>query len=175
MFVYDLNTKKVTNECNLNPTEVKKSEMYWLWARNNKYSDNGYDFEKVGKWMLFVRKDQVDAVWNKIKEAVSNGDLFSSKVSTTSEPYDPNESHAIMIYTQDHTDLNDVIDVLNFLQSSGISPPEITIRYKTDAQTRSGIYSGGRQRPWIYASDTIRGKMHQNWRSRDHGDVYRTS
>jgi hypothetical protein len=62
-----------------------------------------------------------------------------------------------MIYTKDYTDINDVIHVLNYLESSGIKPPQFTIKYKTDQQTRAGIYSGSRQKPWIYSSDTIRG------------------
>lgn len=160
MFVYNLNTKEVTNQCNLYPTDVNKREMYWLWAQNNKYNEEDVNDAKVGKWMLFLSKGQVNAVWDKIKEAITNGDLWHSKVSTTSP--DSNESHAIMIYTKDYTDLNDVIDVLNFLESSGIKPPGATIRYKTDQQTSAGIYSGGKQKPWIYASDTIRGEVHGN-------------
>lgn len=163
IFVYNLNTKEVTNQCNLYPTEVNKREMYWLWARNNKYDNEDVDPEKKGKWMLFLPKGKVNAVWDKIKAAITNGDLWRSKVSTTSPG--SNEPHAIMIYTKDYTDLNDVIGVLNFLESSGIKPPQTFINYKTNQQTRAGIYSGGKQKPWIYASDTIRGEVHGNWRS----------
>lgn len=154
-FVYDINTKKVTSECNLFPAEVEKNEMYWLHAQNNKYDRASVDSAKIGKWMLFLTRNQVNTVWDKIKAAVTNGDLWHSKVSTFS-PEKPRDTHAVMIYTKDYTDLNDVINVLNFLESSGIKAPETTIRYKTDQQTRAGVYSGGEQKPWIYASNTIR-------------------
>lgn len=173
LFDYDLNKKEVTNQCNLYPTEVNQQDMYWLYASNNKYDDEALDCEKIGKWMLFPTKDQVNATWDKIKEAIMNGDLWESKVSTTSSK-SGYQNHAIMIYTKDHTDLNDVINVLDFLESSGIKPSHQTIRYKTDQQTRDGVYSGGGQKPWIYASDTIRGgapstavgRSYPNWRDK---------
>ncbi|XP_031620721.1 uncharacterized protein LOC116339154 [Contarinia nasturtii] len=155
-FVYDINTKKVTSDCNLYPTEVNKKDMYWLYAQNNKYNRESFELQKIGKWMLFLTKHQVNAIWDKIKQAVTNGDLWHSKVSTYSAE-SPNDTHAVMIYTKDYTDLNDVINVLDFLETSGIKEPHTTIRYKTDQQTAAGIYSGGKQKPWIYASDTIRG------------------
>ena len=39
---------------------------------------------------------------------------------------------------------------------SGLHEGARPIYYKTDAQTNSGIYSDGQQRPWIYSSATIR-------------------
>lgn len=156
-FVYnfDLNENEVLNPCDLYPADVTKTETYWLWARNNKYKNEDYDVEKIGKWMLFLTRETVNGVWDKIKQAVTNGDLWTAKVSTCS-PGNVRETHAVMIYTKDYTDKNDVINVLNFLESSGIASPQTIIRYNTDQQTRANIYSGGGQKPWIYASNTIR-------------------
>lgn len=154
-FSFDLNKNEVTRQCNLYPTQVKKRDMYWLWAKNNKYDLATIQSKKIGKWMLFLTKQQADVIWDKIKQAIRDGDLWTAKVST-SDPEKPRDTHAVMIYTKDYTDLNDVINVLNFLESSGITSPQTIIRYKTDQQTYAGIYSGGEQKPWIYASNTIR-------------------
>lgn len=168
MYTYqiDLSTKEVKAQCDLYPTEVTNRDAYWLHAENNKYDNVTVRCEKIGKWMLFLTKDQVNTVWDKIKQAIANGDLWSSKVSTYS-PQKPRDTHAIMIYTKDYTDKSDVINVLDFLESSGITDPQKIIRYKTDQQTQAGIYSGGKQKPWIYSSDAIRGSAHSpDWRKR---------
>lgn len=152
-YEFDIQKKEIVSYCKLYPTDIHKSDSPWLWARNNKYDDDDVDYEKVGKWMLFLPKFRVNAVWDKIKLAVTNGELWSSKVSTTN----PEEStYAIMIYTKDYTDLSDVIHVLDYLESSGIKPLQLRIFYKTDQQTYAGIYRGGGERPWIYSSTRVR-------------------
>lgn len=147
-YQFDIHKKELIANCSLYPTEISQSDSPWLYARNNKYAyaDETINPEKIGKWMLFLPRDRVNAVWDKIKMAIVSGELWHSKVSTihSSKP-----SYAIMIYTKDFTDINDVIHVLNYLESSGIKPPHFTIKYKTDQQTRAGIYSGSRQKPWI--------------------------
>lgn len=152
-FKFDVYKKKLITNCDLRPTELEQSDTEWLYASNNKYADESIDDKKIGKWMLFVSKNNVNVIWNKIKTAIAEGGLWHSKISTSrsGEP-----TYAIMIYTKDYTDLNDVIYVLDYLESSGIKPPNLTIKYKTDEQTRSGIYRGNSQKPWIYSSDRIR-------------------
>lgn len=150
-YKFDSRRKKLIADCKIYPTDIFQSDSPWLYARNNKYEN--VDHKKVGKWMLFLPKDKVNVVWDKIKMAVANGELWDSKVSTTNTE---KTSHVIIIYTKDYTDLNDVIQVLDYLESSEIKPPQVTVYYKTDQQTSAGIYSGGGQRPWIYSSATIR-------------------
>jgi hypothetical protein len=153
-YQFDIHNKGLITDCPLHPTDVSQRNSPWLYARNNKYVDESINPIKIGKWMLFVSDDTVNRVWDEIKIAVANGDLWRSKVST----HNPKKSsYAIMIYTKDYTDLNDVIHILNYLETSGIKPSHVTIKYRTDEQTRAGIYSGSRQKPWIYSSDTIRG------------------
>jgi hypothetical protein len=152
-YQFDIHKNELIANCNLHPTQIHQGNSPWLYARNNKYAEESISYEKVGKWMLFLPKDSINAVWDRIKMAVASGELWHAKVSTTNPS---KSSYAIMIYTKDHTDLNDVVRVLNYLESSGIKPPQVTIKYKTDQQTRAGIYSGGRQKPWIYSSDTVR-------------------
>lgn len=157
-YIFDLNTNEVKHQCDLKPTEVTKSTAYWLHAENNKYGRDTLEPAKIGKWMLFLSKEEVNATWDKIKQAVTSGDLWHSKVSTTEVSPVPNRGiYAIMIYTKDYTDLVDVINVLDYLEDSGIKARHTTIRYKTDQQTRAGVYSASGQKASIYDSNTIRG------------------
>ncbi|RZB40589.1 DUF1917 domain containing protein [Asbolus verrucosus] len=136
---------------------------------NSKYDDMLVPPSKVGKWMLFLSQAEVNQVWKKIKEAIMEGHLWNSKVSTT----DPtNLTYAIMIYTKDYNDVDDVINTLEYLERTGIKPANKIIKYKTDEQTRAGIYSGGKQRASIYDSATIKQKRRSqndelSWRRRD--------
>lgn len=153
-FKFDIHKNELESDCSLRPSEVLKSEWPWLYAENNKYERSSINSRNVGKWMLFISKDRINAVWDKIKIAIANGDLWSTKVSTSGTDY---PTHAIMVYTKDYTDLKDVISVLDYLESSNLKSANETIFYKTDQQTGKGIYSGGIQRSWMYASDTVRG------------------
>lgn len=154
VYEFDIDKNELLSDCKINPTDIDQSVTHWLYAKNDKYPSP--DSEKLGKWMLFVDKDHINPVWEKIKMAIASGELWRSNVSTTSD--EPGKTtHAIMIYTVDYSDLNDVIRVLNYLESSGIKSPQSISKYKTDQQTRAGVYRGGRQKPWIYSSDTIRG------------------
>lgn len=151
-YVVDFQNKKILNDCHLNPSKLDLNDTSWLFAANFNMYDTVNE-EKFGKWMLFLPTESIDAVWNKVKMEIRNGNLWRSNVSTTNPEY---SNYAIMIYTKDYTDLEDVINILNILESSGIKSPNDIIKYKTDAQTNAGIYSGGPQKPWIYRSDTIR-------------------
>lgn len=162
MYEFDIHKKELVADCNLYPTGLTKSDTPWLYASNNKYDENDINHEKVGKWMLFLTESNVNEIWDKIKVAIASGDLWSAKVSTTNAEQ-PN--YAIMIYTKDYTDLNDVIHVLDYLEHSGIKPSRVNIKYKTDQQTGAGVYSRFGQKASIYSSDTIRQNGDgQSWR-----------
>lgn len=100
----------------------------------------------TGKWMLFVRAVEVDEVWVQIKAATVSGDLGSSaKVSTVmNNLLNPRSQgvqlHAIMVYTRDYRDLEDVARVLQKLRDMGFVG---RLSYKEDAATLSNIYGGG--------------------------------
>lgn len=156
-YEFDIHKKELTSDCNFYPTEIHQSDEAWLYAINNKYPDECIDPEKIGKWMLFLSGDHINPVWDKIKLAVTNGELWHTKVSTNNSK--KNQTYAIMIYTKDYTDLDDVIHVLDYIESTGWKSRNRIIKYKTDQQTYAGIYSGDtKQKPWIYSSDTIREK-----------------
>lgn len=83
-----------------------------MYASNNKYPEDIIDSNKIGKWMLFVHPRQVNYVWDKIKAGIADAELWHAKV-TTNNP--KRHGHAIMVYTKDYTDLEDVIRVLDYL------------------------------------------------------------
>ncbi len=150
-FEVDLEANKISDS-KINPTEVEYEKVEWLYASNNKYPEGSVNYDKVGKWMLFINPRWVNQVWGKIKSGIAKGELWDAKVTTNN----PGRLHAIMIYTKDYTDLEDVIRVLDYIERTRLKPRHINIRYKADWQTRAGIYSGGKQKPSIYASETVR-------------------
>jgi hypothetical protein len=149
----DLETNEVYDS-GINPTDVEFEKVEWLYAANNKYPKGSVEHhEKTGKWMLFLKPWQVNQVWFDIKSGIAKGKLWHSKV-TTNNPL--KKTHAVMIYTKDYTDLEDVIRVLDYIYWARLVPRYTMLRYKADWQTLAGIYSGGTERPSIYASETIR-------------------
>lgn len=177
VFRADVRNKKIILEKPIQPTDnlegITEANQYWLYASNNKYARSEIDPDKIGKWMLFYPADQINAIWEKVKIGVREGDLWNAKVSVFKIR---GKTHAIMIYTKDYSDMPDVIGVLAYLEKTGLKPKKNKIRYKTDAQTRAGIYAGGRERPWIYCSSTVRQNLHPlKYKQEDSIDHYHRS
>jgi len=95
---------------------------------------------KSGKWLVFVERDNVDKIWQKIKVAVENGTLGMAAKVSTARPnplsIKPN-IHVICVYTYDWTDKNDVMRVREELTKLGIVSK---IPYKADADTNKSRY-----------------------------------
>lgn len=153
-YVCDCITKQIIRDCPLEPTDLTQEEAPWLWATNNKYKEDAVDFSKVGKWMIFTNSTQVNNLWKRVKHGIQTGDLWHTKVSTI----DPSKNkHVIIIYTKDFEDISNVVEVLDYLETSGIKPANKVIRYKTDQQTYAGIYAtAGKRKASIYSSDRIK-------------------
>ena len=119
------------------PSEVMDS--YWIYATRKQgtypeHSENG------GKWLIFVPRQQIDEVWNKIRSATEQGHLGSSaKVSTARpNPNAVNSKKVICVYTYDWKDENDVRRIRAALRQLGITSK---IPYKADQETYSGMYA----------------------------------
>lgn len=151
-YIVDEGSNEVIKDCRIYPTEIMKNEFPWLYAYK---VDSDINYEKTGKWMIFLPASKVNEVWDKIKSEILHGNIWNSKVSTTNMTPRQN-THAIMVHTKNYEDIDDVIKILNVLETTGIKAPESVIYYKTDAQTKAGVYKRGKQKPWIYSSDTIR-------------------
>lgn len=112
---------------------------YWIhaFARQTRHASDA----DGGKWMIFVARPAVDAMWDRIAAAVKNGSLgWSAKVSTAVP--NPNSSnpnkHVICVYTDDTNDEVDIRRVRTELRNLGIV---WKIGYKSDAATRAGAYA----------------------------------
>ncbi len=119
------------------PSQV--TDVYWLTAerRKGKYPKAT---ARSGKWLIFVRNDEVDEVWAMISEAVREGKLGNRAKVSTAKPNplsrDP-ARHVLCIYTYDYANKKDVIRVRRELRRLGITEK---IPYKADEDAVAGKY-----------------------------------
>jgi hypothetical protein len=115
-------------------------DVPWIYA-DRKDREYPPPTPQSGKWLVFVRLEQVDAMWKEVKVATEQGRLgHSSKVSTAKRnpnAIDP-KAKVICVYTYDWTDRADAMRVRKELYRLGVKEP---ISYKTDQDTRDGRYS----------------------------------
>lgn len=119
----------------------------WLWSCRTRISANP---ERVGKWLIFCSPDRVDEIWRSVSKSMLDGELAKvavcAKASTAGRD---SAKHVICVYSQDYANKDDVGRCLAALRRLGI---KAHISYKTDGQTKAGIYST-RERPVaIYTS-----------------------
>lgn len=93
---------------------------------------------RPGKWLIFVSRSRVDALWETISRAVERGRLGHAAKVTTALPLpnarDP-KKHVIAVYTADENDAVDVRRVRDVLRGLGVS---WRIPYKSDAAALAG-------------------------------------
>ena len=68
-----------------NLTPSKTTNDYWIFAKppDHKFKQTG----RIGKWMIFPLKDELDTVWLKIAKATEDGVLgMAAKTSTATKP-----------------------------------------------------------------------------------------
>jgi len=97
---------------------------------------------RPGKWMIFVSRSRVDALWDAIRRGVERGRLgHAAKVSTAlPDPLSPDpKKHMICVYTANEDDAADVRRVRAALRGMGVT---WKIPYKSDAPARAGQYEG---------------------------------
>ena len=106
-------------------------------------------FLRSGKWLLYVKPEQIDQVWTKVVDSLIAGRLgTTAKVSplgkkpSKSEAQGTNRLPIICVYTRDFCDIDDVNRVLQELRNLGVDQH---LSYKADAVTYLGIYSSN---PW---------------------------
>jgi hypothetical protein len=87
---------------------------------------------RPGKWMIFLSRSRIDAMWEVIRRAVAGGRLgHAAKVSTAlPDPMSPDpKKHVIFVYTADEDDATDVRRVRDALRQLGVG---WKIPYKSD-------------------------------------------
>jgi Bles03-like protein len=88
---------------------------------------------RPGKWLVFVSRSRIDALWTNVRRAVEAGRLgHAAKVSTAlPDPMSPDpKKHVICVYTGNEDDPTDVRRVRDALRQLGIN---WKIPYKSDA------------------------------------------
>lgn len=93
---------------------------------------------RPGKWLIFVSRSRVDALWQTIRRSAEQGRLGHAAKVTTALPLpnarDP-KKHVIAVYTGDENDAADVRRVRDVLRGLGVS---WRIPYKSDAVAMAG-------------------------------------
>ena len=151
----------------ISPEEPGPSQVideYWLFAER-KSGTYPASTANCGKWLIFIRRSEIDAWWTKIRAATEQGRFGNSaKVSTLkSKPNvsDPNE-HVICVYTYDWTDEKDVRRVRRALGELGV---DWKISYKTDQDTNAGLYAanGNSRISKYYEAPATRNELTELW------------
>ena len=146
----DLKNKEVKDKT-INDIRFEYENLaYWLNVFNGKITKPSY---KEGKWMLFVEEENLEDCWNKLLEGVDKKIFKIMKCSIPNEnnPHNVPGIAAIMVYTNDYQDVDDIKKVLKFLLDNGLDYGK-ELQYKADYQTRQGKYEGGRGESWLYSS-----------------------
>ncbi|KAM3072073.1 hypothetical protein ACMFMF_007467 [Clarireedia jacksonii] len=97
----------------------------------------------TGKWMLFVPPTTLPETWSRIATATSTNSLGIAAKCAPRDPYNTSKSRLICIYTEDFSNMPDVIRVLKALKELGLveSSGKQGIYYKCDAYTYLGLNS----------------------------------
>ena len=123
---------------------------YWMVMLNPRKSKGSLT---SGKWMLFVEHKDLDNCLEVLLKGIDSGVFHNIKCSIPNEnnPHNVPGIAAIMVYTDDYSDTQDVARVLKYLMENGLNYGK-DIEYKADYQTRQGKYEGGRGESWLYCS-----------------------
>jgi hypothetical protein len=101
------------------------------------------DLERSGKWIVYVAPEHHDDVWGKVKAATAAGALGVSAKAATAKPNSRggnSHARAVIVYTADYEDQDDVRRVLAGLRHIGITG---RLPYKKDSDTLEGRYGKG--------------------------------
>lgn len=124
----------------------------WRWAID---PDEVETYKDSGKWLIFLNAEQENLMWNRICESLSYGELaqccYKAKMALRPRFNEVSKENlkVVCIYTKDFNDKEQVKNCLKVLRSLGFND---VMYYKTDNQTRSGLYRGGSQKSYIYCS-----------------------
>ncbi len=129
------------------PSETHK--MHWIIQDAPGIHPDAVNAEDAGKWLIFLARDQADAIWSLIRDATWEGTLgISAKVSTIKEnPQSRDERLVIYVYTSDWKDIDEVMRVREKLKTFGITD---RIGYKRNIETFAGEYSSAGKRVTYY-------------------------
>jgi hypothetical protein len=129
-------------EAFLNPSDNITDS--WLHAQCLLRKKHKNPTKNTGKWLIFRPESKIDKAWEIIEEAVENGSLWKyAKVSTKFSQKPNSDSYVICVYTYNWEDEKDVLQIREKLKELGFNE---TLYYKTDEDTRKGIYGDKEKR-----------------------------
>jgi hypothetical protein len=130
---------------------TKTTQMYWIVEDAPAARPNAVDDELAGKWLVFLPKEEVDAVWRRVRDATAAGELgISAKVSTAKpNPDARDDRYVVYAYTADWRDEAEVMRVREALRALGVAD---RIGYKRNLETFRGEYSKKGKRVTYYSA-----------------------
>lgn len=142
----DVHGKEIVFHFEGDPTQITEgnpsedTENYWIYAKR-KVGEYPSRTLRGGKWMIFVPNQEIDTFWAQMKQTVEEGKLGNEAKCSTAKPNknstNPDES-AIMIYTYDGDDEEDVWKIRQALRELGVTKK---IYWKADEATKAGLYT----------------------------------
>ena len=94
---------------NIEPPPSQDIEEPWQYV----YAPSGlsklFRSKRSGKWLIFRKPEEIDAVWALVREEVRAGRLGPAAKVSTAQSF--KSYHAICIYTSDYDNLVDVMDL----------------------------------------------------------------
>lgn len=121
----------------LTTSDVPSDDYSRYW--HSKASPNCTRFvssDTTGKWCIFASPTEVDAAWEQVKGALELNQLLCAKVSTALGSMG-RDTHVICVYTQDWSNLQDLMQARNVLRSLGFTEE---LSYKRDIDTLNWVY-----------------------------------
>jgi hypothetical protein len=146
LFIESLDDKTSEDE-NL-PSTIKSKTYIHAHYENGSYPATT---SRSGKWCVFVRRQEHDEWWGKIKSACLMGKLgeeikTSTGIRISRSPY--KDKAVVIVYTYDYEDKEDVLRIRKELRAIGVT---WKIAYKADKESKARkYYSKGSDRVGIY-------------------------
>ncbi|MDT8358003.1 MAG: DUF1917 domain-containing protein [Methanomicrobiaceae archaeon] len=125
--------------------------MYWIIQDAPDFRPDESDAEQMGKWLIFLEKEEVDEMWRRIRNATCEGRLgVSAKVSTEKQHPESRDSRGVIyVYTANWEDEAEVMRVREELRKIGVSQ---RIGYKRNIETFEGEYSDRGKKVTFYSA-----------------------
>lgn len=92
----------------------------------------------VGKWLIYERKERINATWNTIATHILKGELGTSAKVSTAGQVGLTRDYVICVYTKNYLDSHDVGRVRQKLRELGYNQK---LYYKPDLYTYLNMYS----------------------------------
>ncbi len=130
------------------PTKTTRS--YWIQQDRPGTAPGAAGAEEAGKWLIFLPPEDIDAAWQKVRDATVLGTLgIGAKVSTAKENEDSrDERKVIYVFTADWSDEAEVMRVREELKQLGFVD---RIGYKRNLDTYAGEYREKGKRVTYYS------------------------